>query len=76
VYESRNFIKNKCKFWFFGLQKEVTGAQVQTISIEAIQAAKREHLELLAADTGIDLEEMDTGGGKCSFVENNGSLKS
>jgi hypothetical protein len=58
------------------LQKEVTGAQVQTISIEAIQAAKREHLELLAADTGIDLEEMDTGEGKCSFVENNGSLKS
>jgi hypothetical protein len=54
------------------LQKEVTGAQVQTISIEAIQAAKREHLELLAADTGIDLEEMDTGGGK---IENAHLLK-
>ena len=43
------------------MQKDVTGAQVQTISLEAIQAAKREHLELLAGDTGIDLEEMDTG---------------
>ena len=42
-------------------QKEVTRAQVEGATFEAIQSAKREHLELLANDTGMDLEEMDTG---------------
>ncbi len=42
-------------------QKEVTEAQVQSAVAEAIQSAKREHLELLAGDTGMDLDEMDTG---------------
>jgi len=42
-------------------QKEVTEAQVQSAVAEAIQGAKREHLELLAGDTGMDLDEMDTG---------------
>ena len=42
-------------------QKEVTRAQVEGATFEAIQSAKREHLELLASDTGMDLEEMDTG---------------
>ena len=42
-------------------QKEVTETQIKDCVGEAIQSAKREHLELLAGDTSMDLEEMDTG---------------
>ena len=42
-------------------QKEVTSAQMEETNFDAIQRAKREHLELLANDTGMDLDEMDTG---------------
>lgn len=57
-------------------QKEVTEAQVQSAVAEAIQGAKREHLELLAGDTGMDLDEMDTGKQlKCYFVSKENRLK-
>ena len=41
-------------------QQTVTMEQARLQSNEAIRKAKWEHLELLASDTGIDLEEMET----------------
>ena len=41
-------------------QQTVTMEQAKLQSNEAIRKAKWEHLELLASDTGIDLEEMET----------------
>ena len=41
-------------------QQTVTMEQTKIQSEEAIRKAKWEHLELLAADTGMDLEEMET----------------
>ena len=41
-------------------QQTVTLEQAKLQSDEAISKAKWEHLELLAADTGVDLEEMET----------------
>lgn len=41
-------------------QQTVTMEQTKLQSDEAISKAKWEHLELLSADTGVDLEEMET----------------
>ena len=41
-------------------QQTVTMEQTRLQSEEAIRKAKWEHLELLAADTGMDLEEIET----------------
>ena len=34
--------------------------QTKVLGSEAVKKARWEHLELLASDTGLDLEEMDT----------------
>ena len=41
-------------------QQSVTMEQTKMLSSEAVRKARWEHLELLANDTGLDLEEMET----------------
>ena len=51
-------------------QQSVTMDQTKVLGSEAVKKARWEHLELLASDTGLDLEEMDTVFQVNEFISN------